>query len=195
MSDFESFRLLVCNIQPSTLSLKLTETTSTNLSGSLGPGDILQNIRFLDIRGVNLTTLAPSGLVRFKTLEWLRILCICLRSKYNDYIDEHVMAELRSNNQPGNAPENQADGATADSTAVDPYYSTIKDEDLDETVSPYGMAKAGAQYGRGKKRSRSVRENAIAGPKSRSEQCKCYNQRDREDTTPDNGDTEERDAS
>ncbi|KAI8517890.1 hypothetical protein Bbelb_039070 [Branchiostoma belcheri] len=121
--------------------------------------------------------------------------CISLRSKYNDYIDEHVMAELRSNNQPGNAPENQSDGATTDSTSIDPYYSTIKDEDLDETVSPYGIAKAGAQYGRGKKRSRSVGENAIAGPKSRSEQCKCYNQTDGEDTIPDNGDTEERDAS
>ncbi|KAI8491112.1 PtdIns(3,5)P(2) sythesis regulation factor [Branchiostoma belcheri] len=94
--------------------------------------------------------------------------CIALRNKQNIYMyrEEHAMVELRSNNQPGNASENQADGATAESTAIDPYYSTIKDEDVDETVSPYGIAKAGAQYGRGKKRSRSVRENTVAGPKS-----------------------------
>ncbi|XP_019622028.1 PREDICTED: uncharacterized protein LOC109468215 [Branchiostoma belcheri] len=121
--------------------------------------------------------------------------CIALRNKQNVYREEHAMAELRSNNQPDNAPESQAERATPDGTSIDPYYSTIKDEDLDETVSPYGIAKAGARYGRGKKRSRSVRENTVAGPTSRSEQCKCYNQRDGEDTTHDNEDTEERDAS
>ncbi|KAI8504779.1 hypothetical protein Bbelb_178970 [Branchiostoma belcheri] len=121
--------------------------------------------------------------------------CIALRNKQNVYREEHAMAALRSNNPPDNAPQNQAEVATTDGTSIDPYYSTIKDEDADETVSPYGIAKPGAQYGRGKKRSRSVRENTVAGPKSRSEQCKCYNQRDGEDTTHDNEDTEERDAS
>ncbi|KAI8504780.1 hypothetical protein Bbelb_178980 [Branchiostoma belcheri] len=116
----------------------------------------------------------------------LFVVCIALRNKQNVYREEHAMAELRSNNQRDNAPQNQAEVATTDGTSIDPYYSTIKDEDVDETVSPYGIAKAGAQYGRGKKKSRSVRENTVAGPKSRSEQCKCYNQRDGEDTTHEN---------
>ncbi|XP_019641731.1 PREDICTED: uncharacterized protein LOC109483187 [Branchiostoma belcheri] len=171
-----------------------TQSTVVNTKAHTHPLVVFLPTRVQTYLNLNWYVYVPLCTVPFLVLF---AVCIALRNKQNVYREEHAMAELQSNNQPGNAYENQADGATADSTAIDPYYSTIKDEDLDETVSPYGIAKAGAQYGRGKKRSRSVGENTVAGPTSRSEQCKCYNQRDGGDTstTPDNGDNEERDAS
>eukprot|EP00058_Branchiostoma_floridae_P008519 XP_002594007.1 hypothetical protein BRAFLDRAFT_68554 [Branchiostoma floridae] len=106
--------------------------------------------------------------------------CIALQTRQNVHRDDHAMVELRSNNQPGSVAENQTEGATQN-TPNDPYYSTIRDEE-DEPIRPYGMAKAGAQYGRAEKRSRSVSENAITGPRPRSERNKCYNQAPGEDT-------------
>ncbi|KAI8519673.1 hypothetical protein Bbelb_029300 [Branchiostoma belcheri] len=171
-----------------------TQSTVVNTKAHTHPFIVFLPTRVQTYLNLNWYVYVPLCTVPFLVLF---AVCIALRNKQNVYREEHAMAELRSNNQPGNAYENQSDGATADSTAIDTYYSTIKDEDLDETVSPYGMAKAGAQYGRGKKRSRSVGENAVAGPTSRSEQCKCYNQRDGEDTstTSDNGDAQKRDGS
>ncbi|CAH1270418.1 Hypp4332 [Branchiostoma lanceolatum] len=118
------------------------------------------------------------------------LVCMAL---LNVYREEHVMAKLRSNNQPDNVPEDRTEEAT-DNTLKDPYYSTISDVE-DEPVRPYGMAKAGTQYGRTKKRFRSVRENAITGPRPRSERCDCYNQTTGKDSVPGDGALQERDAS
>ncbi|XP_019638187.1 PREDICTED: uncharacterized protein LOC109480439 [Branchiostoma belcheri] len=141
-----------------------THSTVVNTKAPTHPIIVFLPTRVKTYLNVNWYVIVPLCTVPILVLF---AVCIALRNKQNIYREEHAMVELRSNNQPGNAsenvPENMADGATAESTAIDPYYSTIKDEDLDETVSPYGIAKAGAQYGRGKKRSRIVRENAAAG--------------------------------
>eukprot|EP00058_Branchiostoma_floridae_P008518 XP_002594006.1 hypothetical protein BRAFLDRAFT_68555 [Branchiostoma floridae] len=186
MSSAPNLRPVACIVPGNAVSLKLTGITFSNISTPMGPVASLRNIRYLEIRGEKLKRLAATGLARFPMVKRLQIIVfIALQTRQNVNRDDHVMVELRrSSNQTGNVLENQAEGAT-NSTPNDPYYSTIRDEeDDDEPVRPYGMAKAGAQYGRAVKRSRSLGENSTTGPTPRSERNKCYNQTPQEDTAP-----------